>query len=471
MKSIMKLLRRCMGILLLSGLLLLILNLAALAVLVSGIAPNASPWSAAEKVAGALAPASSSSSEKTGDFRLTGKAAQELQASGAWGLLLDDQNGEILWQAGPIPEGLPKSFSLSDVASLTRGYLNDFPTFPARSQYGLVVLGFPKTSYWKHMYSSWDYNLIRNSPYILLYFLIGNAAAIFIIYMAANTKLFASISPLLKGISALSEGKGVYLKESGALSELAVSINRTSEILKDKDSALRKKETARANWIAGVSHDIRTPLSMVMGYAGQLESDSQLPSHARQKASIIRRQSERMKNLINDLNLASKLEYNMQPFHLQKVNLVACVRQVAVDFLNLDPDGKYPCCWMTEDDFTCLTQGDPLLLKRAVSNLIQNSINHNPEGCTIYLTLFTPKQGQAAIRVEDDGVGASQEEIDRLNHTPHYMVCDDNTMDQRHGLGLLIVKQIAAAHKGTVVIGKSWYGGFQVTILLPVSTV
>ena len=222
MKSIMKLLRRCIGILLLSGLLLLVLNIAALGVLSWGIAPNASPWSVAEKVAGALAPPSSS--EKTGEFGLTGEAAQEFEASGAWGLLLDDHNGEILWQAGPVPKGLPKAFSLSDVANLTRGYLKDFPTFPARSQYGLVVLGFPKTSYWKHMYSSWDYNLIRNFPYILLYFILGNGAVIFIIYMAANTKLFTSVSPLLKGISALSEGEEVYLKESGALSELAFSI-------------------------------------------------------------------------------------------------------------------------------------------------------------------------------------------------------------------------------------------------------
>ena len=62
-----------------------------------------------------------------------------------------------------------------------------------------------------------------------------------------------------------------------------------------------------------VSHDIRTPLSMVMGYAGQIEDNESLPESERKKARIIRQQSTKMKNLINDLNLASKLEYNMQP--------------------------------------------------------------------------------------------------------------------------------------------------------------
>lgn len=74
------------------------------------------------------------------------------------------------------------------------------------------------------------------------------------------------------------------------------------------------------------------------------------------------------------------------------------------------------------------------------------------------------------ISVEDDGAGASEEEIEKLNHAPHYMVCDTNTREQRHGLGLLIVKQIAETHGGKVEIGKSGHGGFGVKIMLPLDT-
>lgn len=74
-----------------------------------------------------------------------------------------------------------------------------------------------------------------------------------------------------------------------------------------------------------------------MGYASQLESNKQLPEEERQKAAVIVKQSQRMKNLINDLNLASKLEYNMQPTHIEQVNLISIVRQgCVVDFINLD---------------------------------------------------------------------------------------------------------------------------------------
>ena len=71
------------------------------------------------------------------------------------------------------------------------------------------------------------------------------------------------------------------------------------------------------------------------------------------------------------------------------------------------------------------------------------------------------------ICIEDNGVGASDKQIDRLNHTPHYMLCDTNTTEQRHGLGLLIVKQIIKGHNGKIIIDHSQYGGFKVTLILP----
>lgn len=58
--------------------------------------------------------------------------------------------------------------------------------------------------------------------------------------------------------------------------------------------------------------------------------------------------------------------------------------------------------------------------------------------------------------------------LEKLNNAPHYMVCDENTAEQRHGLGLLIVKQIISAHDGTTIIEHSSYGGFSVKITVPI---
>ena len=73
------------------------------------------------------------------------------------------------------------------------------------------------------------------------------------------------------------------------------------------------------------------------------------------------------------------------------------------------------------------------------------------------------------ICIEDSGVGASDEQIAKLNNTPHYIACDSNTAGQRHGLGLLIVKQIIKGHNGEIIIDHSEYGGFKVVLIIPKS--
>lgn len=464
MKSVPKLIRRFVGILLLSSILLITLNIVLLVVLTMSQMPNSTPWKTAEQVADALF------LTDDGNYTLTDEMASELEASGIWGILIDNDTRQVVWQTDNLPETIPLSYTLSDIASLTRGYIDGYPTFTGEAPSGLVVLGYPRDSFWKHMWASWDYQLIANLPKTALVVLVINVTVIFLIYIIANTRLLKSVKPITKGIQYLSLGKPVSLKERGLLSEISANINRTSDILQEQKFQLKKKDTARANWIAGVSHDIRTPLSMIMGYAGQLTNDTTLTEEERKKAAVIVKQSERMQNLINDLNLASKLEYNMQPINPKQQNMIAIVRQVVVDFMNMDIDDKYPIEWMTADTLTvCSVNADKDLMKRAVSNLIQNSINHNEQGCKIYVNV-TAENGNCTVTVSDDGVGATEEQICKLNHSPHYMVCDENTTEQRHGLGLLIVKQIVSAHFGTTVVEHSPYGGFSVKFMLPMET-
>lgn len=460
MKSILKLIRRFVGIMLLSSALLIILNFILLFIITVRQATNSQPWQTAKEVADNLF-------QNDNEYILPENLALELKKNDTWAIFIDNTTMNVVWHTDDLPETIPMSYSISDIARLTRGYIDGYPTFTGEAENGLVVLGYPKDSFWKHMWPSWDYHLIANLPKTFLTVLAINVTLIFMIYAAANSRLLKSVKPIVSGIQSLPAEEDVHIKEKGLLSELAANINKTSEILQSQRRQLRKKETARANWIAGVSHDIRTPLSMVMGYASQLESDDRLPEDDRKKASVIVSKSRQMKNLINDLNLASKLEYNMQPINPARQNLVAVVRQVVVDFINTDIDDKHPIEWETDEDLkVCFADIDEDLMKRAVSNLIQNCINHNEQGCHIFVRIMTGEDN-CMIVVADDGRGATDEQIEKLNHSPHYMICDENTSEQRHGLGLLIVKQIVTAHGGVTEIGHSSYGGFSVTLILP----
>lgn len=460
MKSVPRLIRRCIGILILYMFLLLLLNFLFLYFMTRDLTSSGSPYTTANEVARGLV--------RTGEDCMLDQDSQELlREEHAWAFFIDNDTHRVIWHTEDLPGDIPMEYSLSAVSDLTLGYIRDYPTYVGDGDNGIMVLGYPKDRYWKSMWPTWDYDLIANFPWTILKILIVNILLLLIFYVAANTGLLRSINPLVKGIQTLPTGESVYVRERGVLSELAASVNHTSEVLQTQQRQLRRKETARANWILGVSHDIRTPLSMVMGYAGQLAGDLQLSEEERKKAEVIVRQSTRMKNLINDLNLASKLEYNMQPLDSRRENAVAVVRQVVVDFINMNIDQRYRMEWVTEESLgACIVIADRELLKRAVSNLIQNSINHNEQGCGIYVGVRR-EEGSCIIFVEDDGNGATDAQIEKLNHTPHYMVCDANTTEQRHGLGLLIVRQIAASHGGTVRIGHSARGGFSVEIVLP----
>lgn len=462
MKSIPKLIRRFVLILLLSIFLFLVLNMGFLIAYTMGHSANGSPWTAAQDAAEAMAVTEEG-------YTLPEEMQEELESKNIWAVYIDNTTLKALWHSDNLPDTVPLEYTASEIASLTRGYIDDCPAFTGTGEEGLMILGYPQKSFWKHMYPSWDYQMIESAPMTVLMVFGGNILLVLLIYIGANSGLLRSVRPIVEGIRKLPEGEPVSLKEKGILSELAFHLNKTSEMLQSQKYQLRKKDAARANWIAGVSHDIRTPLSMVMGYAAQLEASEYLREEDRKKASAIVRQSRRMKNLINDLNLASKMEYNMQPIVREEINAVALVRQVAVDFINMDVDGRYPIEWETDEELAvCRICADKELIKRAVSNLIQNSMNHNEDGCTVHVAV-EEINGYCVISVEDDGTGASEEEIEKLNHAPHYMVCDTNTREQRHGLGLLIVKQIAESHGGKAEIGRSGYGGFGVKIMLPLN--
>lgn len=460
MKSVPKLIRRFVGVLFVSMLLLIVLNIVVLIRVGSRQTASGSPYTMAKEIGAAL--------QKNGDGYFLDEAhTKALAEANAWAMQIDNQTRKITWHTASLPHALPTAYSLSDVSNLTLGYLQDYPTYVGDTQDGIVVLGYPKNRYWKSMWPTWDYDFIATLPQTVLTVFLCNVLLIFLIYMVVTGKLIRSVDPLIEGIKGLPENCGFQIRETGVFSELAFHINQASEKLQRQERLLAKKETARANWIAGVSHDIRTPLSMVMGYADQLKADESLSREARQKAAVILRQSQRIRDLVNDLNLASKLEYNMQPIHLERQNLIAVIRQVTADFMNLNLDEKYAFSWETSENLTvCPVKIDKDLIRRAVSNLIQNSMNHNEQGCTIFLSVMEEGNGYTVI-VADDGIGATEEQMDALNHAPHYMVCDENTDQQRHGLGLLIVGQIVYAHGGEMEIKQSRYGGFEVRLRLP----
>lgn len=430
------------------ALVLLLVNILAFALMFGGIVfreyGSASPANMLEAVAADLS-ASGISEERL----------QELNRNQIWAMLLD-ASGRCIWEVS-LPEEIPTQYTIQDVAVFLKGYLQDYPVFVRNTDNGLLVLGYPKDSFMKLTGNYFPMRAIRLFPLFITGILAIDIVLLFLVYYLSKRKISKNTEPIMASIKTLSTGKPVDLSIRGELSEIADSVNQASQVLS-------RQNQARANWISGVSHDIRTPLSMIMGYAQRIAGDHEASGNIQQEAEIIRAQSTKIKDLVQDLNLVSQLEYEMQPLHKEPVRLSKLLRSYAADLLNAGISEKHSVeVEISSKAETAVIDCDARLISRAIGNLVQNSINHNPQGCDIFLSLDCSSVN-VSITVADNGVGMSVEKLRELEEKPHYMESTDERLDLRHGLGLLLVRQIVEAHNGTVEIKNSLNQG-AITIL------
>ena len=216
--------------------------------------------------------------------------------------------------------------------------------------------------------------------------LILNLILVLLLVIVWSVRFYRSLRTIALGLESLSKEEPICLPEKGMTELLARQLNQTSKILTKQREHLAKRDDARTTWISSVSHDIRTPLSLIMGYAASLKSDSALSKEQRHTAELMEHQSLQIKHLIEDLNLTSKLEYDMQPLRRMAFQPARLLRTLVSDCYNqglLDTHVLELC--ISKEIEPVYLDGDTSLLTRAFYNLIQNSVRHNPSGCQIQI--------------------------------------------------------------------------------------
>lgn len=368
---------------------------------------------------------------------------EKLQANGVWAMYLSPE-GDCVWTVD-LPAGIPTQYTVQDVAVFSRGYLQDYPVFVWDDGEGLLVLGYPIGTYTKITGNYYSTDMLKAVPFYFAGILTLDLLVLFAVYYFSKLKILKHTEPIVSAIQTLADGTPVSLVPSGELSDVADSVNKASEILS-------RQNEARANWISGVSHDIRTPLTMIMGYAERIADNSSADGTVREQARIMQRQSQKIKTLIEDLNLVSKLEYEMQPLHKETVRLSKLLRMYVADLWNGGLPEAYPLEFEISKEAESITMDcDARLIMRAINNLVQNSMTHNPSGCHIQLALSCSDE-TVFLTVSDDGVGVHPEKLKELTENIHCVDSSDGRLDLRHGLGLVLVRQITEVHNGTVQI-------------------
>lgn len=380
------------------------------------------------------------------------------ESSFAWAMLLAE-DGSVVWNY-ELPKELPTHYSLGEVASFSRWYLMDYPVRVWRNGEGLAVFGMEKDSVAK-IQAIYDMDMVERFPVMLKRLLIANLVFLIIVALLMAYRFYRSLKPIAEGIESLGEKEVLELSEKGVMGDLAVKLNKTSALLRWQDEKLSKRDSARTDWIAGVSHDIRTPLALITGYADELSADTGLGEEGRKKAEIIRRQSLVIRQLISDLNLTSKLEYQSQPFQKSEFSPAGLLRECVAEYYNQGLSDKYEIELIIEDGVEGSTfNGDLGLLLRCFRNLIGNSIRHNPAGAAVTVALSKKTDG-IHLFFSDTGPGIPEKVAGVLNES------DLQEKDEKvHIMGLRIAKQVIQAHGWKFCLVKRSQGGYDVEITL-----
>lgn len=271
-----------------------------------------------------------------------------------------------------------------------------------------------------------------------------------------------SLQTVTAGLDTLAQGGTVRLPAAGFAGELAQKLNETSEQLRRRNEIIARRDTARTEWIAGVSHDIRTPLALILGWAEQLQRDATLPAAARQKAGGICTQCEKIRSLIEDLNLTSKLQYGAQPLRRRSTQAGPFLRRVVAAFCENPLAARCTLdCSITPAVETAILHADAALLTRALENVLQNAVRHNAGPITL---AFHADADETTLHltIQDDGTGYPQSVLAVLNGEPE----GENAP---HILGLHVVEQIINAHGGSVQFVNRDPHGAKVMMQLPLA--
>ena len=394
---------------------------------------------------------------KTSDGGYQPDPGLDWQSYFEWAMLLDD-GGAVVWSEG-LPDELDHAYTVPEVASFSRWYLKDYPVMVYRNDYGLLVAGLPIGSMTRFDFYM-DSDILQVLLSGLVPLLLLDAGIILLVCLLLGWRGARPLRELARGIALLAEGKPVRLEETGATAELAEKLNQTSRHLQQQTKLIARRDMARTNWIAGVSHDIRTPLALIMGYAQQLEHMAPRNPEQQSKAAAIRIQSQKIKTLIEDLNLTSKLQYNAQPLRLREVRVGPMLRRCVADFCNGVEDTHGIELSISESAERRMLKLDTELMTRAVDNLLNNSVRHNPDGCSVTVRAHVISDS-FVLEIRDTGVGYPADVL-RCLTSPEAQ----NSSHAPHILGLHLVRQIVESHGGTVQFTNQ--GGASTTITLTI---
>jgi two-component system phosphate regulon sensor histidine kinase PhoR len=227
---------------------------------------------------------------------------------------------------------------------------------------------------------------------------------------------------------------------------------------------LRKTEAMRRDFVANVSHEMRTPLTVMMGFLETVQTLKLEESQKDQYLDMMMTQAKRMKNLVEDLLTLANLEANTLPAPTQQaqINTIFALLKNDADALS---QSKHVINFKIDTPLNIL--GDERELLSAFGNLVSNAVRYTPENGVINVHWVVNGSGQGVFLVQDSGPGIPPEHLPRLTERFYRVDRSRSRETGGTGLGLAIVKHIASRHQAQLLIESVPGSGSTFKIVFP----
>ncbi|USG63734.1 HAMP domain-containing histidine kinase [Brevibacillus ruminantium] len=232
------------------------------------------------------------------------------------------------------------------------------------------------------------------------------------------------------------------------------------------ESERARLEKTREEWMTGISHDLRTPLSTVQGYGHLLESGqySWSKEELQGMGKMIREKGDYMLALLQDFSLVFQLKNQALSFPLEKLEINEFVRRTVLRYVN-DVTLSDVSFAFESDPRQTFIRSNAKWLQRVLDNLIGNGVKHNPAGTRI--TIKTGRdEREAVILVEDNGIGMDEETKRNLFDRYYRGTATEEGTDGA-GLGMSIAKAIVLAHQGKIEVESKAGEGTRIRLRFP----
>ncbi|WP_201003968.1 two-component system histidine kinase PnpS [Paenibacillus glycanilyticus] len=232
-------------------------------------------------------------------------------------------------------------------------------------------------------------------------------------------------------------------------------------------TAIRRLERMRSEFVANVSHELKTPIAAVKGFAetllGGAVNDEET---ARSFLQIIYDESDRLNRLIGDILALSKIESKRVPLYFSPVEMDSFMTKTVT---MMEPEAaKKSIKLQLEMEHGLYVEADEDRLRQIMMNVIANGVNYTPEGGKVSVHIESIDEDHIRIQISDTGIGIPKKDLPRIFERFYRVDKARSRSSGGTGLGLSIVKHLVELHKGTIAVTSAVGVGSTFVIELPV---